>query len=164
MRIFAKYSVTFFSQTPLAIVRRLEASNQWSNILDMGSGKRDPTAQLLAGFQLILEEMREDRKRADEDRRKADEDRRKADEDRIRAEEDRRRSEEKFQEMMRQIRIDRRSFQATLNTVAQMGIRIERSLDRIDHSLHGIRQTLHGHGALLKQFSRKLDVRSNGKS
>ena len=46
------------------------------------------------GIRLVLEEMREDRLRADDYRRKADEDRRKADEDRRKADEDRRKADE----------------------------------------------------------------------
>jgi hypothetical protein len=52
--------------------------------------------------------------------------------------------------MMREVRADRRTFQSTLRTVAQIGRRIEHSLD--------------ANNAILRGIARNLDHGSTGKS
>jgi uncharacterized protein (DUF3084 family) len=112
--------------------------------------------EISSGIRLILEEIREERRRADEDRkgadedrRQANEDRRQANEDRKRADEDRKRADQRFEEVCRQAAEDRKNLRRLILMAGNIGM--------------DIRRTLAAHTALLQRIVSKLDAPRNGR-
>lgn len=106
----------------------------------------DKSDKILAGIQLVLEEMRDMRREAQEDRRRADQDRRRAD--------------ERFDAIVREGR-------EQLAEYARDSVRRERTLNRsllaIAREGRAIRRVLDEHTVLLRTIVRRLAIRANGR-
>jgi len=103
--------------------------------------------KIFTGIQLILEEMREDRRQAAGDRRQAAE--------------DRRRSDDRFEHLVRE---GREHMDAIRRDGARRERQTQRILVRIEREGRAIRRSLDEHTVLLRHIARRMDAGTNGRN